>query len=139
MSMGDRQQSRKLQFSIRTLLYLTTVVGIALAGVMAIYQFRERQVAKYAAEAERNQLILLHAAKDVEAICANLQRAPNDEKELEMLLGNPLPTLNDRGAELRMFYYRTGETCFQLVVARWYTDLVYDSKTPTAGWTERDW
>ena len=71
--------------------------------------------------------------RDAEAIRAKLGRAPEDQTELEGLLGKPLPAfLHEYGAsEIR--YRKTGVNSFHLWYSYW-DPWYYDSNTPNAGW-----
>jgi hypothetical protein len=138
MAAANQQARRWTQFSLRALLRLTSILAIVLAVAMSVYRFRERQAAERARQAERTRLVLEQTAKEVESLCRKLQRSPKDERELDSLLGKPLPVVNDHGVEKQVIYYANDETSFCLVVAGWY-DLVYDSTKPNSGWHERDW
>ena len=112
-----------------------------LAVVFAVAAYFQRQASRKEAElarlAELDRETTASIVKEVEAIRAQLGRAPEDKEELKALLGRPLPVVHDYGRPTSINYYRTGADSFRLQYELWDTDdWIYDSTIPQAGWVQ---
>jgi hypothetical protein len=77
--------------------------------------------------------------KKVESIRAQLGRAPVDKRELEQVLGHPLPAMPVG----RVYYEQTTPNSFHLIFPIAWLEpfsgdyLIYESNKPNAGWVVR--
>src|SRR4051812_27903863 len=102
------------RFSLRTLLVIVLIASV----ILGVFAYLRDRAAWH--QAERERLAKLDKATteqivvDVEAIRARLGRAPNDERELEALLGHLMPAIHASGREYPISYRRVSENRFQL-------------------------
>ena len=135
----DNRAPEPVRFSLRSLFTALFVASILL-GALSLWMQREvrrqRELESLAKlDAETRQQIV----KDVEAIRLKLGRAPKDEAELVSLMGKPMPMVHEESKDkiFRINYYQTGEHDYRLSHLCWSTPgdyLIYESKTPKAGW-----
>jgi hypothetical protein len=126
-----------IQFSLRGLLVVVSLIALC-AGAVGLLNRREaRRKAELAKLAELDKTTVVVIVKDVEAVRAELGRAPKDEDELETLLGRKMPVVHDNGHPTPINYRRTGNNSFMLQYELWATDdWIYDSTIPQAGWVQ---
>jgi hypothetical protein len=115
-------------------------IAIAIFSLLVwLFAFlRNQAVERKATIEKRTQTILATldaTVKEVDAIRVNLGRAPADERELEQLLGHPMPT-----PAYRLYYRQTAPNSFYLLFPTEWLEgfsgdyLIYESDKPTAGW-----
>ncbi|HEX2475005.1 MAG TPA: hypothetical protein VHK01_09670 [Lacipirellulaceae bacterium] len=124
------------RFSLRFVFIAVAV----LSPVVWFFAFlRNQEIERRARIEERTQSILatLEATvKEVEAIRAKLGRAPTDERELEQLMGHPMPTM----PVYRLYYRQTASNSFYLLFPIEWVEpfsgdyLIYHSNKPNVGW-----
>lgn len=103
-------------------------------GIGAIGAMHRAEIERRAVE---DPLTLQRLVDDTHRIVKELGRAPENEKELESLLGRSLPTVYDGGTESKVFYQRRGRDSFAFMYELWATDdHIYDSTNPSAGWVQ---
>lgn len=126
------------RYSLRRLLIAVLVIAVLAAVCGAI----GRSVARHAAENARiqkmNRQTEKDIAKEVEDICRQLGRSPQDEEALERIRGKPLPSVYYSEVAIPIFYSPRGTNSFVLVHLSFEGGdyLVYDSTAPAAGWKE---
>ena len=118
-----------------------TVVAVVLCVVSSVIAYLDNRQARKQEELSRFKRLdtatLEVLVRDVEAIRAKLGRAPKDRKELEEILGMPIPKIHDVRYPIQINYLRTGDNSFMLQYELWETDdWTYDSKKPNAGWVQ---
>jgi hypothetical protein len=130
-----------LQFSLRKLFRTITVLALLLGLIVIAAKYLQRRDALRQAERARleklDRATVVTIVTTVESIRAQLGRAPADTKELEKLMGQPMPFVHDNGYPRPISYHRTGDDSFILQNELWATDdWIYDSKLPSAGWVQ---
>ena len=124
------------RFSLRTLLIVFLVAAPVLTLVAMARNASLRHDAKIAQQTKTILAMLDTTAKEVESIRAKLGRAPANEKELEQLMGHPMPI----ALKSPIQYAQTGPNSFSLAYyIEWLEGfsgdyLVYDSSKPGVGW-----
>lgn len=128
-----------VRFSLWSAIKAITTTAIFLGVISYLHQL---EIAK---QAERTRLTNLDDAtrkvlvEQVEEIRVRLGRAPNDEAELEQLLGTSMPVVHDKSfskpVPTAVHYHRTAKNSYKLQYEIWSTDdWIFDSTNPTAGW-----
>lgn len=125
------------QVSLKLLFLLVTFLALPLAAVAQVSYWQKIQEADARRHLQQNSATLQQLVMDVEAIRRQLSRVPSSQFELEQRLGNALPVLRTSGEPpARLHFIPTSQDAYLLQTVltsrhRW----VYDSTTPTAGWT----
>ena len=124
--------------SIRSLLAVTIVFAVFVAGVSHESARRKARIADLERQARQDRVVTLQLVEDVESIIDALGRVPANQAELEKALGRLLPSIHDEGHPVRIEYVRTAEHSYLLQYERPINrDWIYDSTTPEAGWVQR--
>jgi hypothetical protein len=133
MNQLGRNSAELARFSIRSVLLLTAVVAVFFACCSAVVRNEQRRRAESDRRDEVNAQVKASIVREAEAIRAKLGRAPEDQAELEDLLGKPLPAFLHEYGESEIGYRKTGVNSFHLWYSYW-DPWYYDSNTPQAGW-----
>ena len=129
--------AHKAQFSIKTLLLVTAIVALPVAGIMCITQRRSAWQAEVKRRADQDVFTVKQIVIEVDAAYQTLGRAPKDQAELESVIGKSMPNVHDNGYPTPIHYMRTSETSYLLQYELWATDdWIYDSTKPQAGWVQ---
>jgi hypothetical protein len=135
--MSQSATTRKPQFSIRTLLIVTAILAVPIAGISYLVHRRNAWLAEVEQRAEQDPITVRQIVLDVDAVCERLGRAPKDQTELESLMGKPMPNVHDNGYPIPIHYVRTSESSYMLQYELSATDdWIYDSTKPEAGWVQ---
>lgn len=115
----------------------------ALVSVLAAVSFLfalgvalQRREAKIERLAELDRVTLRNLVTEVNAICDELGRAPQDEEELETLLGKPLPDTHWRTSPIKVCYHRRGDNAYELRILNTSGMRTYSSDKPENGWVD---
>lgn len=120
----------------------TWLAAVALSLVIACiaYVLLKRNAWLQTIEQQKQQDLITakQVIKDVDRICQMLDRAPQDQAELELHLGRKLPNMHDDGVPRPIHYLRTGERTYLLQYELFATDdWIYNSSKPSAGWVQQ--
>jgi hypothetical protein len=133
----DIHEPDPLTFSLRSLLYFVTAVAICLGGIMFIHN----RIALRQAEHDRHLALDREIADslivEIESLRAKLGRAPKDIRELESLLGRPMPKTYAYGEEYPINYFCKPDGTYRLDYnTESWNSQTYESSNPKAGWFE---
>ena len=126
------------RFSVRGLLLVTVVVALIVAVFGGVLRDEARRRADEKRFAEEDAKTRTRLVDDINAICATLGRVPEDQNELERLLGGHMPEVHlGPKTMISIFYFSPAKDRFKLnhLIIGNGDLLVYDSATPKAGWT----
>ena len=125
------------QFSLRTLIVIVTLVALPLGLIAYVNHRNALRRIELKRLAQKDKITVNTIVEKVEAIRAHLGRAPEDEAELESLLGEPMPVVHDNGYPSPINYQRIGQDSFLLQYELWETDdWIYYSTKPESGWVQ---
>lgn len=128
--------SDTLRFSLHTLLLAMVVASIALGCLSLLKQAFDKNEAEYVRLARLHKQALEQAVQETEAVRQMLGRTPESQAELEAILEQSLPTAYEDGHALPIRYSRLDGRHYQLRYSSFWT---YDSRTPAAGWVQRNY
>src|SRR5262245_12443876 len=111
---SDPDYTPEYKFSLRTLLIIFVIASAFLGAFAYLRDLTERHRAERERLAKFDLAVEQQIVKDLEAICLKLGRSPNDENELESLLGSPMPVIHAYGKEYPIRYYRLPAGSYRL-------------------------
>lgn len=127
------------RFSLRALLIFASTVAVVFTFVGLIVRSHEEAVARELREEKENRIALALVLTQFTDFQTKFGRIPKDLGELEEFTKAPMPKLKKFGRELELRYHPEQHLLVYPCAVDGWSDWVYDSRNPKAGWVEHDW
>lgn len=128
----DRTQTL-VKYAVITLSVLYFVALFSVLGVA--YQRRQAEIDRLA---ELDRVTLRNLVREVDTICDELGRVPQDQEELEALMGKPLPQTHHLTQPMEVYYHRRGVNAYELHMFNTSGMRSYTSDKPEEGWVKME-
>ena len=135
--MQDRDKTDRTQTLVKyAVITLSVLYFVAVFSVLGVAHHRRQVEIDRLAELDR--VTLWNIVREVDTICDELGRVPQDQEELEALMGKPMPHTHRYTHPVKMLYYRTGDNSYFLTSFSTSGMRLYTSDRPEAGWEKMD-
>lgn len=142
-SSGEKLSKKQLHpwgLSLRQLAIITGFLSLlCLAAGLSYLLVAVRGIStrQQAAPLGNDDVVKAELVDRVDLIISRLGRLPDNENELEILMGYRLPSIHDGQRKVGIRYKKMDEDRYLLHYELWATDdWVYDSSKPESGWVQ---